>query len=57
MSGGSKVRFHNANEAKSICCNNCLFAESTEIDGLIDCKLDGRSKDADMFCDKYEPLD
>ena len=36
------------------CCENCIHAKETDIDGLIDCEKDGRSKDCDMICDEYE---
>lgn len=36
-------------------CENCAYAQPTDIDGLIDCDVDGRSKDDDMFCDAFEP--
>lgn len=36
------------------CCENCINAKETDIDGLIDCKKDGRSKDCDMVCDEYK---
>ena len=36
------------------CCENCIHAKETGIDGLIDCEKDGRSKDCDMVCDEYE---
>ena len=52
-----KAYFHNANEPKNVCCDNCLFANPTDVNGLLECQVDGRSKDADMSCDKFEPLD
>ena len=36
------------------CCENCRYARKTDIDGLIDCEKDGRSKDADMVCEDYK---
>ena len=36
------------------CCENCAYAQETDIDGLIDCEKDGRSKDSDMICDEYK---
>ena len=36
------------------CCENCIHGIKTDIDGLIDCKHDGRSKDCDLVCDEYE---
>ena len=36
------------------CCENCLFATKTEIDGLIDCSVDGHSKDDDMVCEHWQ---
>ena len=35
------------------CCETCTHAHPTDIDGLIDCDVDGRSKDDDMVCDKF----
>lgn len=33
------------------CCENCVYAmRVADIDGLIDCELDGRSGDCDMVC-------
>ena len=49
-----KAHFHNANEPVEPCCENCFYANETGIDGLIDCMLDGRSKDTDMTCDHFE---
>ena len=34
-------------------CETCTHAHPTDIDGLIDCELDGRSKDDDMVCDEW----
>lgn len=34
-------------------CENCKYAEQTDIDGLIDCKKDGHSKDSDMVCEQF----
>jgi hypothetical protein len=34
-------------------CENCKYAELTEIDGLIYCTVDGHDKDDDMVCDNY----
>ncbi len=36
-------------------CENCIYAIETDIDGLIDCQIDGRSKDVDMACDRFLP--
>lgn len=36
------------------CCENCIHAKETDIDGLIDCEKDGRSKDCDMVCNEYK---
>lgn len=50
------VRFseHSKNKSMEKCCENCVHAQMTDIDGLIDCKKDGRSKDYNMVCDEYE---
>lgn len=34
-------------------CEKCIYAIETDIDGLIDCQIDGRSKDVDMVCDRF----
>lgn len=39
------------------CCENCFFAEETDIDGLIDCAIDGRSRDTDMVCKHWTRQD
>lgn len=31
-------------------CENCPYAEETDIDGLIICTIDNRSKDVEMEC-------
>lgn len=37
------------------CCENCVHAMFVaDIDGLIDCEPDGRSRDCDMVCDDYK---
>ena len=36
------------------CCENCRYARKTDIDGLIECEKDGRSKDAEMVCEDYK---
>ena len=38
-------------------CENCKYAEQTDIDGLIDCKKDGHSKDCDMVCEQFAKQD
>ena len=48
---------HNANGQHNVCCDNCMFAKQTDIDGLVDCTIDGHSKDTDMSCEKFEPID
>ena len=35
------------------CCENCFFASATDIDGLVYCHIDERSKDDDMICDHW----
>ena len=50
-----RVWFHNANEPVEPVCENCFFATATDIPGLIDCQMDGHSKDADMVCPQFEP--
>ena len=36
------------------CCNNCVYSvKDIDIPGLVDCELDGHSKDDDMVCDFY----
>lgn len=50
----SKVFAHNANEDVEQSCENCFYAEQTDINGLIDCLRDGRSKDTDMVCEHWE---
>ena len=35
------------------CCENCIHGIKTDIDNLIDCEHDGRSKDCDLVCDEY----
>jgi len=51
------IYFHNANEPKNICCENCIFSDETGVDGIVGCMLDGHLKDTDMSCDKFEPID
>ena len=34
-------------------CETCTNAHPTDIDGLIDCDIDGHSKDDDMVRDKF----
>ena len=36
------------------CCENCIHGIKTDIDGMIDCEHDNRSKDWDLVCDWYE---
>lgn len=37
------------------CCKNCKFSILvTDIPGLVDCELEGRSKDDDMVCETYQ---
>ena len=31
-------------------CENCPYAEKTDIDGLVICTIDNRSKDVEMEC-------
>jgi hypothetical protein len=50
-----RVWYHNANEQVEQVCENCFYATATDIDGLIDCLLDGHSKDDDMTCQHFEP--
>ena len=36
-------------------CADCDHAEKTDIDGLVCCKFDRRTKDDDMNCGMYSP--
>lgn len=49
MSDGSK--------ADDACCENCFFAQGTDVDGLIYCERDERSKDCDMVCKHWARQD
>lgn len=35
------------------CCENCFYASTTDIDGLVYCDLDARTKDDDMLCNHW----
>ena len=35
------------------CCENCFFAQETDVDGLVDCLRFNRSKDTDMVCEHW----
>ena len=50
-----RVWCHNANEYVEPICENCFYANDTDIDGLIDCLIDGHSRDCDMTCKHFEP--
>ena len=39
------------------CCGNCTFAHDTIGDDLLWCSKDCRSKDYEMYCDKYSNKD
>lgn len=40
------------------CCENCAFSmQVADIEGLLDCDLDGHSVDWDMVCDAYKKKD
>lgn len=48
----------NENKPDDACCGNCFYATDTDIDGLVDCNIDGRSKDADTApCDHWDRQD
>ena len=39
------------------CCRNCKFSILvTDIPGLVDCELDGHTKDDDMVCEEYRDM-
>ena len=40
-------------QTEDACCENCFYATETDIAGLVQCELDGRSKDDDMVCDHW----
>lgn len=50
-----RVWYHNANEQVEPVCENCFYATATDVGGLIDCLLDGHSKDDDVTCQHFEP--
>ena len=50
-----RVWCHNANEYVEPICENCFYANDTDIDGLIDCLIDWHSRDCDMTCKHFEP--
>ena len=42
---------NDGNKTADTCCENCMYAQKTDIDGLIYCTREGHSKDFDMICE------
>ena len=49
----SEIKTLAKNALRMLSCENCRYAEPTDIDGLIYCKKDGHTKDEDMVCEKF----
>ena len=49
-----RIWCHNANEPVEQICENCFFATETDVDGLMYCHNDERTKDCDMSCKQFE---